>query len=157
MNWQTVLTELAQNVDDVNDEALLGLVNQSERVFLAGAGRSGLALKSFAMRLTQLGKQAFVVGETTQLVQFAATAIDVGATIWLWSTGTDSTIARQSQFVTLLAGKSKFADADTATKQPMGSLFEQSVWLFGDIFTMDYMQRYQITESFMKARHSNLE
>ena len=96
-------------------------------------------------------------GETTQLVQFAATASDVGATIWLWSTGTDSTIARQSQFVTLLAGKSKFADADTATKQPMGSLFEQSVWLFGDIFTMDYMQRYQITESFMKARHSNLE
>ncbi|MBZ6070723.1 hypothetical protein K8375_11810 [Weissella cibaria] len=59
--------------------------------------------------------------------------------------------------MTLLAGKSKFADADTATKQPMGSLFEQSVWLFGDIFTMDYMQRYQITESFMKARHSNLE
>ncbi|MCG4287794.1 6-phospho 3-hexuloisomerase, partial [Lactobacillaceae bacterium KNUT 0156] len=119
----------------------------------------GLALKSFAMRLTQLGKQAFVVGETTtpaitasdllviasssgettQLVQFAATASEVGATIWLWSTGTDSTIARQSQFVTLLAGKSKFADADTTTKQPMGSLFEQSVWLFGDIFTMDYM------------------
>ncbi|TVV27517.1 6-phospho-3-hexuloisomerase [Weissella cibaria] len=177
MNWQTVLTKLAQNVDDVNDEALLSLVNQSERIFLAGAGRSGLALKSFAMRLTQLGKQAFVVGETTtpaitasdllviasssgettQLVQFAATASEVGATIWLWSTGTDSTIARQSQFVTLLAGKSKFADADTATKQPMGSLFEQSVWLFGDIFTMDYMQRYQITESFMKARHSNLE
>ncbi|MGL5748259.1 MAG: SIS domain-containing protein, partial [Weissella cibaria] len=104
MNWQTVLTELAQNVDDVNDEALLGLVNQSERIFLAGAGRSGLALKSFAMRLTQLGKQAFVVGETTtpaitasdllviasssgettQLVQFAATASEVGATIWLW-------------------------------------------------------------------------
>ena len=49
----------------MNDKALLGPLNQSERIFLAGAGRSGLALKSFAMRLTQLSKQAFVVGETT--------------------------------------------------------------------------------------------
>ena len=34
-------------------------------VFVAGSGRSGLAMRSFAMRLIHLGLSAHVVGETT--------------------------------------------------------------------------------------------
>ncbi|WP_438357045.1 hypothetical protein [Staphylococcus hominis] len=32
---------------------------------MAGKGRSGFVANSFAMRLNQLGKQAFVIGEST--------------------------------------------------------------------------------------------
>ncbi|AEN98802.1 hypothetical protein LSA_03500 [Fructilactobacillus sanfranciscensis TMW 1.1304] len=39
----------------------------------------------------------------------------------------------------------------------MESLFEQSVWLFGDAVTLAYMQANGITEQFMKDRHANLE
>ena len=35
----------------------------AKRVFVGGAGRSFLSMKMFAMRLMQLGKQTYLVGE----------------------------------------------------------------------------------------------
>ena len=35
-----------------------------ERVFVGAAGRSGLMLKAFAMRLMQMGKTVYAIGET---------------------------------------------------------------------------------------------
>lgn len=177
MNWNNILTELAQNSNLPLDHNLLALVHNTERIFLSGSGRSGLALKAFAMRLSQLGKQVFVVGETTtpaitasdllivasssgetkQLVDIVTTATQIGADLWLWSTNDTSAIARKAKFITLLAGKSKFSNVDTTTIQPMGSLFEQSVWLFGDLFVLNYMKYYQISEISIQQRHANLE
>ena len=39
----------------------------------------------------------------------------------------------------------------------MGSLFEQSVWLYGDLFVMNYMNKFNISELELKKRHANLE
>lgn len=50
------------NEDDVNK--FIDTIVESENVFLIGAGRSGLAAKSFAMRLMHLGISSYVVGET---------------------------------------------------------------------------------------------
>jgi 6-phospho-3-hexuloisomerase len=41
------------------------LLDASDRIFVCGAGRSGLVGKFFAMRLMHLGKLVFIVGETT--------------------------------------------------------------------------------------------
>jgi 6-phospho-3-hexuloisomerase len=176
MDWSQILNELHQNNHNV-DVSTLTLINQSPRIFVMGAGRSGLAIRAFAMRLAQMGKPTFVVGETTtpaiqstdllivasssgqtsQLVNAVNTATEVGATIWLWSTNNDNPIAHHAQKVTLLAGKNKYDTELNQTQQPLGSLFEQSVWLFGDLFVMQYMAKYNVNENNLKQRHANLE
>lgn len=176
MNWESILYELKNNSDKDISNDLLVMVKESDRIFLTGSGRSGLALKAFAMRLAQLGKNAFFVGETTtpaikdndlliiasssgetsQLIKYADIAKNIGAKIWLWSTNDSNTIYKKSDYVTLLAGKSKFTTS-ILTQQPMGSLFEQSVWLYGDLFIINYMNKFNISESALKSRHANLE
>ncbi|WP_373702148.1 6-phospho-3-hexuloisomerase [Weissella soli] len=177
MNWEIILSELNANTDTQISTELLTLIKQTDRIFLTGAGRSGLALRAFTMRLSQLGKVVFFVGETTtpaigesdlliiasssgetsQLIKYAGIAKDAGAKIWLWSTNDTNPLANKADYVTLLAGKSKFTSAEAVTVQPMGSLFEQSVWLFGDLFTLNYMREYDISEENLKERHANLE
>lgn len=176
MNWESILYELKNNSDKDISNDLLVMVKESDRIFLTGSGRSGLALKAFAMRLAQLGKNAFFVGETTtpaikdndllviasssgetsQSIKYADIAKNIGAKIWLWSTNDSNTIYKKSDYVTLLAGKSKFTTS-ILTQQPMGSLFEQSVWLYGDLFIINYMNKFNISESALKSRHANLE
>ena len=45
-------------------EKLADAILAAETIFVAGAGRSGLAMKSFAMRLMHMGFDTYVVGET---------------------------------------------------------------------------------------------
>lgn len=45
------------------DAKLTAMLDQASRIFVAGAGRSGLVAKFFAMRLMHGGYDVFVVGE----------------------------------------------------------------------------------------------
>ena len=56
MNWESILYELNNNSDKNIPDELLVVINSTNRIFLTGFGRSGLALQAFAMRLAQLGK-----------------------------------------------------------------------------------------------------
>lgn len=40
------------------------LIKKDKRIFILGAGRSGLMAKGFAMRLMHIGYTVFVIGET---------------------------------------------------------------------------------------------
>ncbi|USS87752.1 SIS domain-containing protein [Fructilactobacillus hinvesii] len=175
--WQTIIAELAHQ-DVAIEPAELEQLHQAPRIFVYGGGRSGLALRGLAMRLMQLGKMAYVVGETTTpaiqsgdllivasasgttigTVNIAKAAQQAGANVWLLTTTDVSPLADLAQQVTLLPGKSKnLVGEEQASVQPMGSLFEQSVWLFGDALTLAYMQFAGITEAEMRNRHANLE
>ena len=48
--------------DDI--ENIIQLFFKADRIFVYGAGRSGLVSKAFAIRLVHLGFQTFVIGET---------------------------------------------------------------------------------------------
>ncbi|WP_413627959.1 6-phospho-3-hexuloisomerase [Fructilactobacillus vespulae] len=175
--WKIILNELLQNDVSIPTDKLENLKN-ANNIFVYGGGRSGLALKGFAMRLAQMGKSAYVVGETTTpaikendlliaasasgetqgTLNMVKTARQTGAKVWLLSTSKQSTIANIADQITILPGKSKDSVGnEVASKQPMGSLFEQSVWLFGDAVTMDYMKFAGVSESFMRDQHANLE
>lgn len=56
--------EVLGRIDEAETAALVEAIDRADRVFLAGAGRSGLMMRAFAMRLMHLGLQAYVVGET---------------------------------------------------------------------------------------------
>jgi 6-phospho-3-hexuloisomerase len=58
------IEEVAKSIDQRQVECFLTEINQAERIFVLGAGRSGFVAKSFGMRLMHLGMTAYVVGET---------------------------------------------------------------------------------------------
>ena len=58
--YKTILKELGYvfervNYDDV--KKLMDMINDSNRIFLMGVGREGLATRAFAMRLMHYGKE----------------------------------------------------------------------------------------------------
>ena len=50
------------SIDDI--DKIKNLFITANRIFVYGAGRSGLVAKAFAIRLVHLGLQTFVIGET---------------------------------------------------------------------------------------------
>ena len=59
------LRYILHRVDEDSAKGMLAEILMSDRIFLAGMGRSGLIVRSFAMRLMQVGLQVYVVGEVT--------------------------------------------------------------------------------------------
>lgn len=171
------VTDLAANVDDASAERALDLIDRSHRVFVHGAGRSGLALRMTAMRLMHLGRDVHVVGETTTpairpgdvllvasgsgttsgIVQAARTAHDVGASVVALSTTDDSPFSEVADVTLVLPAATKTDRSGTASAQYAGSLFEQAVGLVGDALFHTLWSRGGQSADDLWPRHANLE
>ena len=159
-------------------KAFADAILNAERIFVAGAGRSGLAAKAFAMRLMHLGLPVFVAGETTtpgiragdlivigsgsgatvSLAGMAEKAKAVGASVALVTIFPASRIGSLADLVVEIPAPTPKASASRLTSiQPMGSLFEQSLLLFLDITVMELMARKATNSDAMFQRHANLE
>ncbi|MDD1666772.1 MAG: 6-phospho-3-hexuloisomerase [Methanomicrobiales archaeon] len=55
---------IANGISDEDVDGLIREIFTAKRVYVMGAGRSGLVAKAFAMRLMHLGLTSYVVGET---------------------------------------------------------------------------------------------
>jgi len=55
---------ISDTVSDTEGEEFMETLLATSRIYVAGAGRSGLIAKAFAMRLMHLGMESYVVGET---------------------------------------------------------------------------------------------
>jgi 6-phospho-3-hexuloisomerase len=169
--------QLAEKLDLTAAGAIIPLIQQAERIFVVGAGRTGLALKAAAMRLMHLGLTVFVVGETTTpaikagdlllagsgsgttstIVKAAEKAAAVGAQILAISTTTDSPLAALATQLLVLPAAQKQDHGGTISQQYAGSLFEQSVLLLTDaIFQTLWALDGTPAEELWK-RHANLE
>ncbi|MGI4854999.1 MAG: 6-phospho-3-hexuloisomerase [Janthinobacterium lividum] len=179
-NLSLVLLELERVLRAVTPEqiAMAGeMIVTAKRVFVYGAGRSGLALKMAAMRLMHLGLQVHVAGEvtapalaagdlliaasasgTTKSVLLAAgVAHKVEARLLVITTAPQSELAQQADGVLVLTAASKDDLGRRASEQYAGSLFEQSVMLlFDGIFHSLWKNGTQSTEQLLR-RHANLE
>ncbi len=170
---ETVLEQTDPADGDILAEAILG----AERIFLAGAGRSGMAAKAFAMRLMHLGLTAFVCGETTapgigpkdllvvvsgsgetaSLAAMAKKARAQGAQVALVTVRPESTVGALASAVLQVPAPTPKADSGFRSVQPMGSLFEQASFLILDALVLELMDRLGETGDTMFARHANLE
>ena len=142
-NYRLILEELdstLSQVDNTEYERFANDVIGADRIFTAGKGRSGFVSNSFAMRLNQLGKNAYVVGESTtpsikehdlfiiisgsgsteHLRLLAEKAQSVGAKIVLLTTNAESPIGNLAETVVELPAGTKH-DVE-GSKQPLGSL-----------------------------------
>lgn len=177
-----ITAEISRTVDRIDEAAggrLVEMLADTSRVFLAGAGRSGCAVRAFAIRLAHLGLDAHVVGETATpplaagdlllvgsgsgatptLVAIAGNAHRLGARIALVTIARESPIGKLADLVlTLPAPTPKLDGPDESTSiQPMGSLFEQSLLITLDAVVLELMDRLAADRDAMFGRHANLE
>ncbi len=113
---------IANTIADEDVENFIEKLLRAKRIYVMGAGRSGLVAKAFAMRLMHLGMQAFVVGETITpalnegdiivvfsgsgrtrtVADIAETAKEIGAKICLITSNADSRIGRISDCIVII-------------------------------------------------------
>jgi len=169
-----ILQELQQASAAIPEEAVLRCakkINAHERVFVCGAGRSGLMLKALAMRLMQMGKTVYVVGETiTPSIQkgdlliaasasgtthsvchFAQEAQKMQADVLVITAEKEALLSKISAPDVIIPAPTKHNLA--ASGQLMGSLFEQMVLLFSDAVAMALTEDRDI----LSRNHANLE
>ena len=171
------VVEALRREDPAPLERAVALLTNAERIFVHGAGRSGLALRSTAMRLMHLGLTVHVVGEVTTpaigrgdlllvasgsgttggIVHAARTAADVGARVLALSTTDDSPLSELADTTVVIPAATKTDRSGTASAQYAGSLFEQSVSLVGDALFHTMWQRGDQSADDLWPRHANLE
>jgi 6-phospho-3-hexuloisomerase len=176
-----VVQELSRTIELISDEEAEELVNkilESNKIFVAGAGRSGFMGKSFVMRMMHMGIDAYIVGETVTanlepsdlliigsgsgetktLVPIAEKAKNIGGTVAAITISPDSTIGKLADIVVKLPGAPKDqSTGDYQTIQPMGSLFEQTMLLFYDALILRFMEKKGLDSNKMYGKHANLE
>ncbi|MCM3340357.1 6-phospho-3-hexuloisomerase [Paenibacillus sp. MER TA 81-3] len=172
------LHHAVERIAEEEAEQLADIILQSKQVFLAGAGRSGLMGRAFAMRLMHSGMNAYVVGETVtpgiskddvliissgsgetkSLIPMAQKAKSLGASVVTVTINPESTIGRLSDVAVMLPGAPKDkANGSYATIQPMASLFEQTLLVFYDAVILRMMDKRELDSDRMYGRHANLE
>jgi len=148
---------------------------KSNRIFVYGAGRSGLVAKAFAIRLMHLGFQTFVIGETITApvqkgdavviisgsgetipaVMTADIAHDLGAKVISITGKKKSEIAKYADVTLCLSANC--SDLERKRYAPLGTLFEASVWILLDGIIADLLKSKNETEESMRRRHATLE
>jgi 6-phospho-3-hexuloisomerase len=107
----------------------------AKRIYIAGAGRSGIIARAFALRLLHLGLDVYVVGETITpamlpgdtlvvfsgsgethtMATFCSTVKDLGGTVCLVTATADSTMSRIADCVVNLGDLTGYYQKNTAT------------------------------------------
>ena len=116
------IRSIANTIADEDINRMLDEILSAKRIYVIGAGRSGLVAKAFAMRLMHLGLQAYVVGETITpplhkgdlmvcfsgsgrtktIAEIAETAHEIGAHICLITSNADSRIGKISTCIVII-------------------------------------------------------
>lgn len=180
--YETVLSEHrqvfeTQNVEDL--QKLMDLILKANKIFLMGAGREGIAVRSFAMRLMHLGKEThwiwddttpgmhegdlFLVtngsGKIGHIDYVTEKAKASGATTAV-ITGSPRQVCLQTADFVLFVPAAVYKGTDervVPSIQPMGNLFEQHLFLLFDILIMMLEKQTEISHEEMESRHRNIE
>lgn len=176
-----IVKELERTIGLISEDEAEKFVSQilnAKKIFVAGAGRSGLMGKAFTMRMMHMGLDAFVVGETVTpslqeddlliiasgsgetkgLVSMAEKAKNLGGSVAVVTITPESTIGKLSDLAVKIPAKPKEgSDSEYKTIQPMGSLFEQTLLLFFDSVILRIMDKKELGSGVMFGRHANLE
>ena len=179
-NLSLVRDEIADTAAkiDVHEMARLAdHLGQTGRVFVAGAGRSGLALRMAGMRLMHLGLTGHVAGDTTTpaisagdlllvasgsgttsgVVKSAETAAKAGARIAAFTTNPDSPLARLADALVVIPAAQKTDHGSSVSRQYAGSLFEQVLFLATEALFQTLWDSTDEPAEQLWLRHANLE
>jgi 6-phospho-3-hexuloisomerase len=174
------ITTCLHGVPGANLAKARALIEAAPRIFVSGAGRSGLVMRALGVRLMHLGKTVYVVGEsTTPSIQendlliigsgsgqtptqlaIAYKAQSQGAIILVFTTNPRSPLAKSADNHITIPAQSleEVAEGDNLKSfQPMGTLFEQSLLIICDVIILWLMRQPGVSAAQMRLRHANLE
>ncbi len=176
-----IMKEIGSVIKKVEEKEVKNFISSildAEKVFVTGAGRVKLMMQAFAKRLRHLGLESYVVGETTvpaigkcDLLIAASgsgetlTTVDVArlakkqkGKLVLITASPGSTLKRISDLTVRIPCSTKYhLEGEFISRQPMTSLFEQSLLVFCDGVTMMLKEQLKISEKEMWRIHCNLE
>jgi 6-phospho-3-hexuloisomerase len=158
-------------------ELLIKSYTNNRMVFIYGAGRSGFIGRSFTQRLMHLGFRACFVsdtvtyrykvddiliiisgsGETTSPLAIAKKAKEIGGKVVLLTANFLSNIAKISDLIIQIEGKSKDKATVSKTLAPYTSLFDISTFAILDTIGGIIMKILGVSEKEIDNRHASIE
>lgn len=165
-------------IDEEKIDELIDYLFEADKVFFIGVGRVKLELEAFAKRLAHLGIRTHIVGDINEPamtdkdilivgsgsgeslipVAIARKAKSLGGKIVHIGSNPQSSLALITDLMIRIPVQTKlYLEDEIASKQPMSSLFEQSLLLFGDIVAKIIVEKKQIELKSLWQYHANLE
>ncbi|WP_209629355.1 6-phospho-3-hexuloisomerase [Methanofollis sp. W23] len=173
------IASIADTIADAEVESFLQELLCAKRIYVLGAGRSGLVAKAFAMRLMHLGLHSYVVGETVTpamgegdvlvvfsgsgktktVAELAETAKDIGGRVCLITSNSDSRIGKIADCTVEIEShrdEVKDESAEFEVRQMMGQ--HKSFAPLGTIFeTTSMIFADAIVSRLMEITETNVE
>jgi len=168
------IKEVLNNINWKDTEKLINLILKSKNIFLTGQGRSGLVAEGFAMRLMQLGLRSYVVGEATtpsikkndlliaisgsgktKITNDIINEASKKAKTCLITANKNAPITKKVNLIIEIKAKTKLNKRKSI--EPLGSLFEQSTFLYLDSVVILLMKKLKKNEGFLRKKHASLE
>lgn len=185
----SILDHVRSYIDRIRDndiDQMIRTMLETRKIFIMGAGRSGLVGKAFAMRLMHLDLDVNVVGETTtpaftnkdvlitisgsgetnSTVTSARVAKDREGKVIAITSYPNSTLAKLSDCLVIVKGRTKEGMPPSYIERelhpyemltPMGTLFEDCCMIFLEGIVASLMDVLEKGEKEMKAKHAVLE
>lgn len=167
-----------QKIDEEQSQQLVEVILNADEVFFIGVGRVMLSLQAICKRFAHFGIKAHCVGEITEPaitdkdllivgsgsgetlfpVAIAQKAKKIGTKVAWIGSNQESTIAKLADYKVRIPVQSKLNKPDELhSQQPMTSLFEQTLLLYGDSLAMEIMERKGLQFENLWKYHANLE
>jgi 6-phospho-3-hexuloisomerase len=179
MHQELILNKISsvlQATDDGLVDKIVESVDKANRIFITGAGRSGLVSRFFAMRLMHSGYKVYMVGEivtpsiqagdlflvisgsggTETLMPLVRKAKSMGAQVAVISMKSKSPMAELADLVCPI-GSGDENSFGIVKGMPMGTVFELSTLVFLEAIVSKIVHEKGLTEEGMRALHANLE
>jgi len=178
------IKEITERISPEDFDNFISFIIKAPRIYIIGAGRSGLVAKAFGMRLVHLKKKVFIVGETitpamrkgdaliaisgsgktTWVVETAKASKTLGGKIAAITWDPESDLAKLADTVVLIKSEAIPREVIGYTTRelmgfplpPLGSLFEISTLIFFEACVLELMSRLGIAEEEMRKIHANL-
>lgn len=171
-------TAALDKISDAQSEEFIEAILAADKVFFVGVGRVLLSLQAICKRFAHLGIGAHYVGEITEPaitdkdllivgsgsgeslfpVAIAKKAKALGVKVAWIGSNAHSTIAELADYQVRIPVQSKLACPDELrSQQPMTSLFEQTLLLYGDAVARVIVERKALDLTSLWQYHANLE
>jgi 6-phospho-3-hexuloisomerase len=173
------IEKVLENIDDEQGWKLIREIKNAKRIYIAGVGRSGLAVKAFGQRLMHMGHSVHLAdeitapgitakdllvccsgtGRTTLTLYMARKARAIGARVCVLTADKKSPLAQTADVVVQIPAplEHRHKRRGVPTLQPARSLFEQSLFLFLETAVLMLMEKLRIPRETLDRRHANLE
>ncbi len=179
---EKVIAEISGAIQGTHLEGyskFLSTINKDgSKIVCTGAGRVGLAMRGFTMRLNHLGIDAHFLGETIvphtgpgdllivgsgsgstgSILKLVEIAKSKGIKISLVTSNNSSPMSKLADATVILNTPNKSSTrAGVHSIQPMTTLFEQTLAIFLDSVVLDLMEKFGETTESMWGRHNVIE